>query len=103
MRRLLSTFVFGGAFIWVAVVFFEVPREIIWVFLVLTVVLVLSLVVAGLFGGVFLRLMLRERRSKRWFNRPEEDAEFEKDPSIKAPGREKRIDAKSVTVMCGRR
>ena len=33
MRRLLSTFVFGGAFIWVAVVFFDVPREIIWVFL----------------------------------------------------------------------
>ena len=85
MRRLLSTFVFGGAFIWVAVVFFDVPREIIWVFLVLTVVLVFSLVLAGLFGGVFLRLMRRERRSKRWFNHPETDVEPEKDPSIKAP------------------
>ena len=80
MRRLLSTFVFGGAFIWVAVVFFDVPREIIWVFLVLTVVLVFSLVVAGLFGGVFLRLMRRERRSKRWFNHPGEYAESETDP-----------------------
>jgi membrane protein implicated in regulation of membrane protease activity len=85
MRRLLSTFVFGGAFIWVAVVFFDVPREIIWVFLVLTVVLVFSLVLAGLFGGVFLRLLRRERRSKRWFNHPEADIEPEKDPSIKAP------------------
>mgnify|MGYP003343809454 FL=1 len=85
MRRLLSTFVFGGAFIWVAVVFFDVPREIIWVFLVLTVVLVSSLVVAGLFGGVFLRLMRRKRRSKRWFNQPEADVESETDPSIKAP------------------
>ena len=88
MRRLLSTFVFGGAFIWVAVVFFDVPREIIWVFLVLTVVLVSSLVVAGLFGGVFLRLMRRKRRSKRWFNQPEADVESETDPSIKAPDRE---------------
>ena len=87
MRRLLSTLVFGGAFIWVAVVFFDVPREIIWVFLVLTVVLVFSLVVAGLFGGVFLRLMRRERRSKRWFNQPEADVESETDPSIKAPDR----------------
>ena len=85
MRRLLSTFVFGGAFIWVAVVFFDVPREIIWVFLVLAVVLVFSLVLAGLFGGVFLRLLRRERRSKRWFNHPEADIEQEKDPSIKAP------------------
>ena len=76
---------FGGAFIWVAVVFFDVPREIIWVFLVLTVVLVFSLVLAGLFGGVFLRLMRRERRSKRWFNHPEADIEPGKDPSIKAP------------------
>ena len=88
MRRLLSTFVFGGAFIWVAVVFFDVPREIIWVFLVLTVVLVSSLVVAGLFGGVFLRLMRRKRRSKRWFNQPEADVESETDPSIKAHDRE---------------
>ena len=85
MRRLLSTVVFGGAFIWVSVVFFDVPREIIWVFLVLTVVLVFSLVLAGLFGGVFLRLMRRERRSKRWFNHPKADVEPEKDPSIKAP------------------
>ena len=89
MRRLLSTFVFGGAFIWVAVVFFDVPREIIWVFLVLTVVLVFSLVVAGLFGGLFLRLMRRERRSKRWFNHSEEYAESETDPSIKASSIEK--------------
>ena len=87
MRRLLSTFVFGGAFIWVAVVFFDVPREIIWVFLVLTVVLVFNLVVAGLFGGVFLRLMRRERRSKRWFSQSEADVESETDPSIKAPDR----------------
>ena len=85
MSRLLSTFVFGGAFIWVAVVFFDVPREIIWVFLVLTVVLVFSLVLAGLFGGVFLRLMRREQRSKRWFNQPEADLEPEKDSSIKVP------------------
>lgn len=80
MRRLLSTFVFGGAFIWVAVVFFDVPREIIWVFLVLTVILVFSLVVAGLFGGLFLRLVRRERRGKRWFNHPGEYAESETDP-----------------------
>ena len=80
MRRLLSTFVFGGAFIWVAVVFFDVPREIIWVFLVLAVLLVFSLVVAGLFGGLFLRLMRRERRGKRWFNHPGEYAESETDP-----------------------
>ena len=88
MRRLLSTFVFGGAFIWVAVVFFDVPREIIWVFLVLTVVLVFSLVVAGLFGGLFLRLVRRERRGKRWFNHQGEYAESETDSSIKAYDRE---------------
>jgi hypothetical protein len=50
----------------------------------LTVVLVFSLVLAGLFGGVFLRLMRRERRSERWFNHPEADIEPGKDPSIKA-------------------
>ena len=88
MRRLLSTFVFGGAFIWVAVVFFDVPREIIWVFLVLTVVLVFSLVVAGLVGGLFLRLVRRERQGKRWFNHLGEYAESETDSSIKAHDRE---------------
>ena len=59
---------------------FDVPREIIWVFLVLTVILVFSLVVAGLFGGLFLRLVRRERRGKRWFNHPGEYAESETDP-----------------------
>ena len=62
--------------------FFDVPREIIWVFLVLTVVLVFSLVFAGLFGGVFLRLMRRERGGKRWYSHPEEDVEPDLTPTF---------------------
>jgi len=76
MKRLLSTLVFGGAFIWVAVIFFDVPREIVWVFFVLTVWIVLGLIVTGFVGGVALRFWRARRSTTRWF----EQAEVKFDP-----------------------
>jgi type VI protein secretion system component VasK len=75
MKRLLSTIVFGGAFIWVAVIFFDVPREIVWVFFVLTVWIVLGLIAIGFVGGVVLRFWHARRSTTRWFEQT--DVEFE--------------------------
>lgn len=69
MKRLLSTVFFGGAFIWVAVIFFDVPREIIWVFFVLTVWVVLALIAVGLVGGLLLRQWRSRRSGERWFEK----------------------------------
>jgi type VI protein secretion system component VasK len=86
MKRLLSTLVFAGAFIWVAVIFFDVPREIVWVFFVLTVWIVLGLIVTGFVGGVALRFWRARRSTTRWF----EQAEVEFDSPTSSVQAEKR-------------
>ncbi len=48
IRRFISASLFAGAFVWVAVVFFDVETEVVWVFLILSVVFVLMMVFAGL-------------------------------------------------------
>ena len=81
MRRLLSTFLFGGL-IWVAVVFFDVPEKLSgsscfdrgFGF---------SLVLAGLFEASL--AIDAERRSNRWFNHPEADIEPGKIHRLKRP------------------
>jgi type VI protein secretion system component VasK len=90
MKRLLSTIVFGGAFIWVAVIFFDVPREIVWVFFVLTVWIVLGLIAIGFVGGVVLRFWHARRSTTRWFEQT--DVEFEPPTS---PARGKKTDPPS--------
>ncbi len=59
MRRLVSGSLFAGAFIWVAVRYFQVDLEVIWVFLVFSFGLVLLLLLAGLLFAPLLWLFKR--------------------------------------------
>ena len=56
IRRFLSGTLFASAFVWVAVYFFEVDMEVIWVFLALSVVFVLAMIVIGLLLVPVIRL-----------------------------------------------
>jgi len=61
--RILSGLVFAGAFVWVAVRFFNVDVEVIWVFLIMSFIFVFGLIVLGLIFSVLLRLLRRRHNS----------------------------------------
>ena len=48
VRRFISSSVFAGAFVWVAVRYFEVDTEVVWVLFGLSFVFVGALIVVGL-------------------------------------------------------
>jgi hypothetical protein len=60
VRRLISSSAFAGAFIWVAVRYFEVETEVIWVFFGLSFVFVGILIVMGLVLAPAVRLFRRK-------------------------------------------
>jgi len=59
--RILSGMFFACAFIWVAIRYFQVDVNVIWVFLIMSVIFVAGLVVLGLVFSVMLRLLRRRR------------------------------------------
>jgi len=59
-RRLIVASFFAAAFVWVAVRYFNVDTEVVWSFLVLSVVLVICLMALG-FAFSFLLLWLRRK------------------------------------------
>jgi hypothetical protein len=61
--RILSGMFFAGAFIWVAVRYFQVDVDVIYVFLIMSVIFVAGLIVLGLVFSVLLRLMRRRSGS----------------------------------------
>ena len=56
VRRLISSSAFAGAFIWVAVRYFDVETEVVWVFFGLSFVFVGMLIVIGLVLAPAVRL-----------------------------------------------
>jgi type VI protein secretion system component VasK len=52
---------FACAFIWVAIRYFQVDVNVIWVFLIMSVIFVAGLIVLGLVFSVMLRLLRRRR------------------------------------------
>ena len=48
IRRFISASLFAAAFVWVAVTFFDVETEVIWVFLAFSVGFVILMVLVGL-------------------------------------------------------
>lgn len=60
--RVLSGCFFAAAFVWVAVKFFNVDTEVVWVLAWMSVIMVAAMIVLALAGSVVLRL-LRFRRS----------------------------------------
>ena len=59
LRRFVSTALFAGAFVWVAVAFFDVDTEVIWVLLVFSCGFVLLLILTGLVFAPLLALFNR--------------------------------------------
>ena len=63
MKRFLSSLFFSVAFIWVAVVFFEVDTEVVYVLFVLSLMLVGMAIIAGLFIAPLVKI-IRRRKSE---------------------------------------
>ena len=60
VRRFISSSVFAGAFVWVAVRYFEVDTEVVWVLFGLSFVFVGALIVVGLVLAPAIRLFRRK-------------------------------------------
>ena len=60
VRRFISSSFFAGAFVWVAVRYFEVDTEVVWVFFGLSFVFVGMLIVIGLILAPAVRLFRRK-------------------------------------------
>jgi hypothetical protein len=61
--RILSGMFFAGAFIWVAIRYFQVDVDVIYVFLIMSVIFVAGMIVLGLVFSVILRLLRRRHGS----------------------------------------
>ena len=59
MKRFLSSLLFSSAFIWVAVVIFDVETEVVYVLFIFSLMLVGAAIVTGLFVSPILRKILR--------------------------------------------
>ena len=60
VRRFISSSAFAGAFVWVAVRYFEVDTEVVWVLFELSFVFVGILIVVGLILAPTVRLFRRK-------------------------------------------
>jgi hypothetical protein len=60
VRRLISSSAFAGAFVWVAVRYFDVETEVVWVFFGLSFVFVGILIVVGLVLAPAVRIFRRK-------------------------------------------
>lgn len=60
VRRFISASFFAAAFVWVAVYFFDVETEVVWVLLLFSVAFVVGLIVIGLLLAPLVRLFRRE-------------------------------------------
>ena len=60
VRRFISSSAFAGAFVWVAVRYFEVDTEVVWVLFGLSFVFVVTLIVVGLVLAPAVRLFRRK-------------------------------------------
>lgn len=74
VRRFISGSLFASAFIWVAVRFFDVDTEVIYVFFVLSVMFVLGLILLGFLFSFVYSWIRRRRQSGGMLDRlPDED------------------------------
>ncbi len=60
-RRFISGSAFAGAFIWVAIAYFDVELEVVWVFFIFSIGFVVLMVLAGLLLSPVIRLFNRPR------------------------------------------
>lgn len=60
IRRFISASFFAGAFIWVAVRYFEVDTDVVWVLFIMSFVFVGGMMVVGLLVAPLVRLLRRD-------------------------------------------
>ena len=63
VRRFISAAVFASAFIWVAVSFFDVETEVVWVFFIYSIGLVILMILVGFLFVPFISLFRKKRSS----------------------------------------
>jgi hypothetical protein len=63
VRRFISAAFFASAFVWVAVSFFEVETEVVWVFFVYSIGFVVLMILVGFLFVPFISLFRKKRSS----------------------------------------
>ena len=63
VRRFISASFFASAFVWVAVSFFDVETEVVWVFFVYSVGFVVLMILVGFLFVPFISLFRKKRSS----------------------------------------
>lgn len=61
VRRFVSGSLFAGAFVWVAVRYFDVDTEVVWVLFVMSFIFVFGMMFVGLALSFLIRLLRRKR------------------------------------------
>ena len=56
IRRFISASFFAAAFVWVAVTYFNVEAEVVWVLLIFSMLFVLGMIMIGFVGAPLVRL-----------------------------------------------
>jgi hypothetical protein len=63
VRRFISAAIFASAFVWVAVSFFDVETEVVWVFFIYSIGFVLLMILVGFLLVPFISLFRKKRSS----------------------------------------
>lgn len=63
VRRFISAAIFASAFVWVAVSFFDVETEVVWVFFIYSIGFVLLMILVGFLFVPFISLFRQKRSS----------------------------------------
>jgi hypothetical protein len=63
VRRFISAAIFASAFVWVAVSFFDVETEVVWVFFIYSIGFVLLMILVGFLFVPFISLFRKKRSS----------------------------------------
>ena len=74
VRRFISAAFFASAFVWVAVSFFDVETEVVWVFFIYSIGFVILMILVGFLFVPFISLF-RKKRSSLLEGTPLEDSD----------------------------
>jgi hypothetical protein len=81
---------FAGAFIWVAIRFFQVDVEVVYVFLIMSMIFVAGMIALGLVFSVLLRLLRRRHGSGLLDTIGSENACADEGADVQTSGHEKK-------------
>ena len=81
VRRFFSAAIFASAFVWVAVSFFDVETEVVWVFFIYSIGFVILMILVGFLFAPFISLFRKKRSSLLEGNTLEDSDDTQEDNS----------------------